>query len=191
MLGVSGSGIRQEVMMKLVWKKELSVGNAVIDSEHRNLINMINEIKHAIKIGERSALLHAFMMIEQWLCTHFENEEQIARAIGFSFEQHKQMQQQALREFRYMRDELMDKGDKWPAKVANRFIRSLKSWMIDDHIIKLDMLMKPALQNYDYNFLPDCGHGEAAHTAGYASPVAANGRRCGCGCGCDGRMPIG
>ena len=36
-------------MMEFVWTKQLSIGNAVIDSDHKNLIALINGIERAIR----------------------------------------------------------------------------------------------------------------------------------------------
>ena len=151
--------------MKLVWNGELSVGNAIIDAEHRNLICMVNDVMHGIRTRNRAALPQAFRMLEHWLHTHFANEEKIAQAVKFSFEQHKLAQQHALKELQYMRDELVAKNGLWSDSAADHFIRSLKSWVIDEHIIKLDMLMKPMLQIHGYNFLPGGEHGEIANIA--------------------------
>lgn len=141
--------------MGLVWTKELSVGNAIIDAEHRNLMDMVNEARHGIKIRDGSALYQTFKLLENWLCVHFVNEGKIARAVKFPFDQHKLVQQHSLKELQHMRDELLAKDGIWSDGAANHFNHSLKNWMIDRHIIKLDMLMKPTLQNYDYNFWPD------------------------------------
>jgi hemerythrin-like metal-binding protein len=152
-------------MMSLIWTKKLSIGNAIIDAEHRNLISMVNDVSHEIKIRDGSALSQAFKLLENWLCVHFVNEEKIAQAINFHFAQHKLAQQHSLKELRYMKNELVDKDGVWSDSAVNHFTRSLKNWMIDEHIIKLDMLMKPALQNYDYNFWPNYKDGEAGHAA--------------------------
>lgn len=141
--------------MGLVWTNELSVGNAIIDAEHRNLISLVNEVKHGIKIKDSHALPQAFKILEHWLYVHFANEEKIAQAVGFSFERHKLAQQHSLKELLYMRDELVIKDGIWSDGAANHFICSLRNWAVNEHIIKLDMLMKPVLQNYDYNFWPD------------------------------------
>lgn len=146
--------------MELVWTEKMSVGNAFIDAEHRNLIGLVNDAGREIKDRDRSALPQTFKMLEHWLHAHFVNEEMIARAAGFCFDRHKQAQQHALKEFMCLRDELVAKDGIWSEVAANHFIRSLKHWMIDDHILKMDMQMKPVLQNHDYHFLPDNGHGE-------------------------------
>ena len=70
----------------VVWTKQLSVGNAILDSEHRNLITKINNIVHMIEAGDTAALPDIFEMLETWLITHFENEKIFAQSINFDFE---------------------------------------------------------------------------------------------------------
>lgn len=138
--------------MELVWAGELSVGNAVIDAEHRNLIGLVNEVISGIRSSDVSALSQAFELLEYLLRIHFANEEKIAHAVGFPFVQHKLAQQYSLKELQHMKDELAIKNGVWSDGAADHFARSLKSWMIDAHIIKLDMLMKPVLHNHGYDF---------------------------------------
>lgn len=61
--------------MSLIWTKKLSIGNAIIDAEHRNLISMVNGVSHEIKIRDGSALSQAFKLLDNWLCVHFVNED--------------------------------------------------------------------------------------------------------------------
>ncbi len=139
---------------KLAWTSELSVGNAVIDAEHKNLISMVNDITHAIKTRDCTALAEEFEMLENWLHAHFRNEEQIALATKFDFSNHKARQQYELKELRHMRDELVEKAGVWSDGAVDHFTKSLKYWMIDKHIVELDMQMKPVLQGYPYDFMP-------------------------------------
>lgn len=141
--------------MELVWTDELSVGNAIIDADHRNLIGMVNDITHGIKIRNSSVLPQAFKRLDHWLHAHFANEKKIAQAVGYPFDRHKLAQQSSLTELRHMKEELVIKDGIWSDGAANHFARSLRNWAVNEHILKLDMLMKPALQSYDYNFWPD------------------------------------
>lgn len=138
--------------MAIKWTKELSVGNEVIDSEHRNLIGMVNDVAHAIWKRDCAALEQAFEALEDRLQAHFVNEESIARTVGFVFSKHKPAQQYSLKELRHMRDELLTKNGTWSDGAADHFTNSLEKWMIDGHIIKLDMQMKPALLSRFYDF---------------------------------------
>lgn len=142
-------------MTSLKWTKELSVGNEIIDAEHRNLINMANGIVDAIKERDFGEIAQAFELIESWLNVHFSNEEEIARAVKFDFSKRKLAQQHELNELRFLRDELLGQNNLWVKDMAEHFTHFLKNWLIDDHIIRLDMRMKPALQAYGYHFWPN------------------------------------
>lgn len=148
-------------MMKLAWKKELnvwtkelSVGNAVIDDEHRNLITMINGMETLIKGRDSFALPQAFEQLEHWLCIHFANEANIAQAANYDFTQHKLAEQNLQNEIRHLKDELAAKDGKCSKDEIRRYSAYLKNWLIK-HIIDADMLMKPVLQNLPYDFLPE------------------------------------
>ena len=150
--------------MKLKWTKQLSVGNAVIDSEHRNLISIANNVKRAIKARDSTTLSHELEHLEDWLYVHFANEVKIAQAINFDFSQHKLAQQCWLKELWFLRDELIGKSGLCSDEAIEHFSHFLSDWLIDGHIIGLDMPMKPVLQAHGYNFLPGAS-GEAIHAA--------------------------
>lgn len=141
-------------MTNLMWTKKLSVGNDIIDSEHKNLISMANGIVDAISARDYDEIAQAFELIESWLTVHYSNEEEIARAVNFDYSRHKLAQQHQLNELRFLRDELLGRNSLWSKDIAEHFAHFLKNWIIDDHIIRLDMQMRPALQAYDYHFRP-------------------------------------
>jgi hemerythrin len=97
----------------------------------------------------------AFEQLERALCAHFENEEKIAQAVDFDFSKHRLAQQYGLKELRFLRDELAAKDCLWSEGAVKHFTHFLETWMIDEHIIGLDMQMCPALQAYDYEFWPN------------------------------------
>ncbi len=140
--------------MALAWAEHLSVGNATIDSEHKNLIVMVNGIETMIKARDSFALPQAFEQLEHYLCAHFVDEENIARAINFPFAKNKQEHSYVLKEFQNMKAELVAKDGIWSDGAAEHYSNFLSNW-ITDHVINEDMLMKPALQNYPYDFKPD------------------------------------
>ncbi len=152
--------------MWLKWTKQLSVGNAVIDSDHKNLISVVNNVRNSIRTRNAFLLVDAFVHLEDWLWIHFENEERIAQAVNFEFSGHKQEQQYALRELQHLRDELVGKGGIWSDGAVKHFNSFLENWMIDDHIVRRDMQMKPALQAHDYTFWPSWKDNETNHLAG-------------------------
>lgn len=162
--------------MEFVWTKQLSVGNAVIDSDHKNLIAVVNGIERAISAKDHSVISQAFELLEGWLCVHFANEEKIARAVNFNFLQYRQAQQYSLKELQHLRDDLVAKKGIWSESATKHYSNFLRRWMTE-HIVKVDMPMKPMLQAHDYNFWPGYAAG-----AGYIPVSATSGARV---CGCD------
>ena len=155
-------------MMELAWTKQLSVGNVIIDSEHKYLIGIVNSAKRAIKARDSLMLSQEFKRLENWLCIHFINEKRIAQVVNFDFSEHTLGQQYSLEELQRLKDELAAKNGIWCESEVARYSNLLGDWMIDGHIIKSNMLMKPMLQTYDYTFWPDWKDGAnhaAVHTA--------------------------
>lgn len=136
------------------WTDELSIGNEAIDTEHKNLIVMVNGIEAMIKARDSFALPQAFEQLEHYLCAHFVDEENIARAIKFPFAKNKQEHKHVLKEFQHMKTELVAKDGIWSDAAAEHYSNFLSNW-ITDHVINEDMLMKPALKDYPYDFKPD------------------------------------
>lgn len=139
--------------MSLAWSEGLSVGNATIDSEHQKLLQMINDVENAIRAKDRSNLPDLFKQLEAYVSLHFSDEEKIARAIKFDFAHNKHEHQYVKKELRTMRDELVANGGSWSESVSEYYSCFLGEWMIQ-HIIQEDMLMKPVLQTYPYDFRP-------------------------------------
>jgi len=140
--------------MCLNWAEHLSVGNGIIDSDHKNLIVVVNRLANAIRARDRAALAKAFELLDTYMSVHFRNEEKIAEAIEFPFEKNKIDHRQLMHEMRYMVKELESMDSYWPDHLLQKYSRFLSSWLID-HIIKTDMKMKPALQAYPYEFRPE------------------------------------
>ncbi len=156
--------------MKLAWTKQLSVGNAVIDSDHKNLIAVVNGIERAIRARDYLVISQAFELLEGWLCIHFANEEKLARTAKFDLAKHKQAQQYSLKELQHFKDELVAKKGIWCESAIEHYAHFLRRWMTE-HITKVDMPMKPMLQALDYIFWPGYGRGEANYAAGYTASL--------------------
>ena len=137
----------------MTWKQRLSVGNAIIDSEHRNLMASAENINAMMKAGDTSAVLKELQQFEHWQCTHFENEEKIALAVNFDVSSNSLDHQNALKKFQCMKDELISCGNILPDHAIRHYSRFLSDWLVG-HIVTEDMRMKPLLQTYPYNFMP-------------------------------------
>lgn len=139
--------------MALIWTRQLSIGNAMLDSEHKSLFGIVNSMEYAIETRDGAALLRAFKLLMDCAHAHFMNEEWFAQATNFPFEQHKLAHQHLQKELQHTKHELDTKSGTWSEYAMEHYPQFLREWLIE-HITKEDMLMKPALQTYPYDFKP-------------------------------------
>ncbi len=140
--------------MEIAWDEKLSVGNATIDSDHKNLIVVVNSVQHAIASGDRVALSKSFELLETYMIVHFKNEERIAEKVNFPFAQNKREHLQLINEMNNMKNIIESINGKWPDHMMKMYSHYLSDWMID-HVMKEDMQLKPVLQTYPYDIKPD------------------------------------
>lgn len=136
-----------------IWTDELSVGNAAIDIDHKKLIVMVNGVEAMIRARDSFALPQALEQLEHHLYIHFVREEKIAEAVNFPFGKNKAEHEYVLKEFQNMKDELIAKEGIWSDDAADHYSHFLSDW-IRDHVLNEDMLLKPVLQTYPYDFNP-------------------------------------
>jgi len=140
--------------MSLVWREQLSVGNNVIDTDHRYLINIINRVEQSLGAGDRRELSVALDSLSKYTQEHFAREEKIARAAGYEQVPGLSHSHEALvKQLDEIKTEIRNKGQEWTPEVAEKFTKLLRSWLID-HVIKEDLLMKPVLQKHSPLFDP-------------------------------------
>ena len=139
--------------MALIWRKHLSVGNAVLDFEHKKLLGMINSIEYAISKKDSSAMLEMIKLFKDSVDTHFASEARFAQAFNFHFEQHELAHQHLQKELQRTVEELDVKAGTWPEYVMDYYPQLLRDWLIQ-HITCEDMKMKPVLQSHPYDFKP-------------------------------------
>jgi len=74
--------------IKFVWDNSYSVGNEVIDSQHRRLFDLGNEIQ-SIQLSE---VTRTIMNLYKHTRQHFDTEEQHMKAIGYQkLQQHREL----------------------------------------------------------------------------------------------------
>lgn len=143
--------------MCMSWNKQMSIGNTIVDSEHKHLISLANYVERAMRIAMEThdcgALRQTFEQLELELRRHFHNEEKIAGAIGIPFEAHLKAQEHMLCDLRFLKVELMAKDCFWTEAALEHFSTFLES-LLNEHITQVDRPLKSALQNYDYDFWP-------------------------------------
>jgi hemerythrin len=137
--------------MALAWREQFSVGNDLIDSDHRYLIEIINKAEQSLKTNNRAELTRLLEDLARYGKSHFEREELVAAAAGYTkadqlHVSHAQLNK-TLAEFQ------ASIGDTWSENDVARFTAFLRDWLIN-HVIKEDMLMKPWLTKFSPRFDP-------------------------------------
>lgn len=68
-------------MTRLEWKQTYSVGVTALDDDHRQLIDIINQIDQAGRFG--LPLDHVLHDLAHYARSHFEREEDLLRSAGY------------------------------------------------------------------------------------------------------------
>lgn len=140
--------------MSLVWREQLSVGNNVIDGDHKYLIEIINEVEQSLKAKDKGKLAATLDKLAKYSQVHFDREERIARAAGYTQVPNLSQTHQALaHKLEQMTGEIDGLGQTWSAEAIAQFTGFLRDWLLD-HVIKEDLLMKPVLQKHSPSFDP-------------------------------------
>lgn len=140
--------------MKFVWIEELSVGNRIIDSAHKDIFSILNRVDYLIGARDVATLAETFKLLENCLRAYFEIEEKIALAINFDFAEHKLMHHLLLKEFQRIRNILAEKNGMWSDREGEDFTISLAKCIVQ-HIKDEEKPMKIVLDTLYYDFQPD------------------------------------
>lgn len=144
---------KMNIMIEFTWKNNLSIGNELLDAEHKILIDIVNSAEIAIRSKKSDALIQAINLLLDKVFIHFENEERIAVAINISFARRKMEHQYVINELRNMRDELVNRGGRWSESAAEHYSYFLSEWL-HEHLTEEPKVLKPLLQSYPYRFDP-------------------------------------
>ena len=140
--------------MNLVWRDQLSVGNDVIDTDHKYLIEIINRAGRDLQAKNLQKLFVALDELSKYSVEHFAREEMIAHRVGYEQVPHlHQSHESLLKHLDQVKNDIGKMEQAWSSEAAERFTNLLRNWLID-HVIKEDLLMKPTLQKYSPRFDP-------------------------------------
>ena len=151
--------------MSAIWTNRFSVGNSVIDSAHKNILNIIFRISYIIGERDGAALKEAFKLLENSLCAYFQAEEKFAHAINIDFTQHKLAHQSLLNNFQNLRGILEERNGMWSDGEGGAFTNSLAKSFVQ-HVKDDGMQMKVVLETLDYD--PRLGRTLAGDDSGVA-----------------------
>lgn len=123
------------------WSEEMSVGVDLIDSDHRALIRLINELHEAFEEDDDMALPgDTFGRLIDYIDHHFLREEAVMEASGYpTASQHKAEHGRFTHEIRYIQDRYVRGED---TKAVDELLTFLKTWL-RRHILVDDMAYRP------------------------------------------------
>jgi hemerythrin len=125
------------------WRDAMSVDHGVIDDDHRHLIDIINRFTDHV-VDSPDALAEAVDVrnaLKFYTETHFTREERLQALAGYP---ESRLQHDDHRRLLATLDEIIvaTRSGADPARITEDLGRLLKHWLLD-HIIKLDLRMKP------------------------------------------------
>ncbi len=140
--------------MGFAWREQLSVGNDVIDTDHKYLVDLINQVEEVLKTKNRKALSDVLDSLSRYAQVHFAREEKIAQAAGFAgSSQLGHSHQQLTQQLEEIKGEMLQAQADWSSSAVEHFVSFLRRWLIE-HVIKEDLLMKDTLKRFSPRFDP-------------------------------------
>lgn len=130
--------------MVLLWDQAMSVSDSTIDSQHRKLLDVINQLDVAMRAGRgRFVLVDVLNRLLAYARTHFAYEEFMMEAIGHaSIARHRGEHRELLAKVIDYRRRLEDEDADLSADVAVL----LREWLVE-HIMRSDRAYAAGLQN--------------------------------------------
>jgi hemerythrin len=138
---------KKEFPMPIItWSEKLETGISVIDSQHRVLVSMLNQIQTAAEEKDpatRNTIIKMDLQhLVEYTIYHFETEEKLMEEAEYSgLKEHKKAHEN-------LRTEVLDYYDKFQKgeDVLAPLLSFLKYWL-QGHIMKTDMDFVPAVKN--------------------------------------------
>ena len=148
--------------MAIEWRDCLSFNNDLIDQDHRRLFSLINRTEDLLSSDQPMAELHD-VINQLWKYTqdHFGREERIMIDTSYAkYDQHKKAHGELIEQLRICTQPLKEMGDQAPAKTGKlpKAIRDgltglLRHWIVD-HILKVDLELRPLLAHRPKDYAP-------------------------------------
>lgn len=147
-------------MAGLTWTESYSVGNALLDSDHRILMNLVNQLQDALETGQsRDVLGSVVNVLAEYTEHHFRREEAMLARSGFpGLDGHRAEHRRLEAEVRAVRDRWLA-GDR--QALGEDVLTFLKKWLTD-HILVADKSYGPWIGEFGDADIDPGGKGEGA-----------------------------
>ena len=142
--------------MALKWRDQLSVGNEVIDADHKQLIENLNQVEKYIEIKNKRGLTTSLDNLYQFYKKHSASELKIAGAVSYpQVSQLKACHEELLKSLEQVRSELISEPtptESTQSSIAG-FNSFVKDWLTNE-VIKENLPLKPFLAKRSPMFDP-------------------------------------
>lgn len=135
--------------MPIIWREEMSIGNDLIDQDHRYLICLFNSIEFSLSHEKKDELLPEFFkQLVDYTIYHFDREEKIQINMKYpGHYEHKKEHQEIIAQLKEVNDELQ--GDQ--PEYRKDLINLIRKWVVE-HLIVADKALSPQLKKLPRNF---------------------------------------
>lgn len=126
--------------MAIEWTPYLSVGNNVIDNQHKELFSRLNGLIDAMSDGHSEEELSAFIgFLGDYVVVHFRTEEDLMDRYSYAATTaHKAQHAALVNDFMLIKQQLETTGASEPLAIAIE--KRLSDWLIN-HIGRVDKLL--------------------------------------------------
>ena len=134
-------------MAVVAWDVSYSVGNSLLDSDHRILFTLIHQLQDAMETGQSREVVGSIVgVLAEYTEHHFRREEAMFNATGYPDAAAHALQHQALV------GKVAAIRDRWTAgereALCDDVLKLLKKWLTD-HIMVVDKSYGPWLAGAD------------------------------------------
>lgn len=136
--------------MTILWRPAMAIGDEMVDTDHQHLVDLINAVELTLQAAQGEAsLAGALDALSAYTREHFEREETLMRVIGYERlaahrDAHHKLRGRLVEIRRHIEQA---KAAVAPPHEVQNLIELLRAWLLD-HVMKEDMLLKPALAGH-------------------------------------------
>lgn len=138
------------VVMSIAWREAMSVGDPIIDEDHRHLVDLINNFETAVSgTINHKRIARVLLGLVEYTGEHFAREEEIQLKVRYPYhDSHRRSHRDVLKKLSeivvvYTTTSDGPKRDQMVIGLGD----FLKEWLVD-HIIQSDLRMKPFIQTW-------------------------------------------
>jgi hemerythrin len=130
----------------VVWDDKYATGIELIESQHKELFSITNELFRACKSDDeklKKVFIETMERMVNYVCFHFGAEQQMLQRINYpDYQEHKKQHDKLVRDI-LEAVKAHNTGDRF---IANQFVRTMRDWILS-HIAITDRLYATYIAN--------------------------------------------